>query len=182
MRWLLQRHVRFSSVFLSHPSLGKPVLEEPLAHVWEGFVGSTDEQQLFHLLPHGLARPWVEKGHPPRGQVRVGGVLTTANSAGTNGLTCFPKHGRARGNQFLVTHPMTDQYCLTYAIARRSALTAGPSSSSPKLAIRILKTLQVGSPLLSNLNLFKPFSCLLQPQWKKVQNAILFFCPRHHTD
>jgi hypothetical protein len=30
----------------------------------------------------------------------------------------------------LVTHPMTDQRCLTSAIARRSALTARPSSSS----------------------------------------------------
>jgi hypothetical protein len=57
-------------------------------------------------------------------------VLTTANAAETNGLTCFPKHGGAPGIKFLVTHPMTDQRCLTSAIARRSALTAGPSSSS----------------------------------------------------
>jgi hypothetical protein len=48
----------------------------------------------------------------------------------TNGLTCLPKHGGAQDNKFLVTHPMTDQRCLTSAIARRSALTAQPSSSS----------------------------------------------------
>jgi hypothetical protein len=40
------------------------------------------------------------------------------------------KHGRARDNKFFFTHLMTDQRCLTSAIARRSALTAGPSSSS----------------------------------------------------
>jgi hypothetical protein len=28
------------------------------------------------------------------------GVLTTADAAGTNGLTCLPKHGRARDNKF----------------------------------------------------------------------------------
>jgi hypothetical protein len=32
--------------------------------------------------------------------------------------------------QFLFTYPITDQGCLTSAIARRSALTAGPSSTS----------------------------------------------------
>jgi hypothetical protein len=26
-------------------------------------------------------------------------VLTTANAAGTNGLTCLPKHGEARDNK-----------------------------------------------------------------------------------
>jgi hypothetical protein len=39
-------------------------------------------------------------------------VLTTANAAGTNGLTCLPKHRGARDKKILV-------------IARRSALTAG---------------------------------------------------------
>jgi hypothetical protein len=57
-------------------------------------------------------------------------VLTSANVAGTNGLTCLPKHGEARHNKFLVTHLMTDQCCLTSGIARRSTLTAEPSSSS----------------------------------------------------
>jgi hypothetical protein len=57
-------------------------------------------------------------------------VVMTANAAGTNGLTCLPKHGGARDNKFLVTPSMIYQRCLTSAIARRSALTAGPSSSS----------------------------------------------------
>jgi hypothetical protein len=56
-------------------------------------------------------------------------VLTTANAAGTNSLTCLPKHGRARVKIFLVTHPMTDQRCLTSEVARRSVLTTEPSSS-----------------------------------------------------
>jgi hypothetical protein len=46
-------------------------------------------------------------------------MLTTANAAGTNGLTCFPKHG-CQDNKFLVTHA---------AIERRSAVIAGLSSS-----------------------------------------------------
>jgi hypothetical protein len=69
-------------------------------------------------------------GHnPPRGPSAGWWVLTTANVAGTDGLTCLPKHGGARDNGFLVTHPMTDQRCLTLAIARRSALTTDPSAS-----------------------------------------------------
>jgi hypothetical protein len=35
-------------------------------------------------------------------------VLSAANAAGTNGLTCLPKHGGARDDKILVTHPMTD--------------------------------------------------------------------------
>jgi hypothetical protein len=46
-------------------------------------------------------------------------VLTTANTAGPNGLTCLLKHG-ARDNKFLVTHPMTEQCCLASAIVRRA--------------------------------------------------------------
>jgi hypothetical protein len=34
-------------------------------------------------------------------------VLTTENAAGTNGLTCLPKHGGAHDNKFLITH-LTD--------------------------------------------------------------------------
>jgi hypothetical protein len=30
----------------------------------------------------------------------------TANAAGTNSLTCLPKHGRDRDDKLLVTHPM----------------------------------------------------------------------------
>ncbi|RVE42914.1 hypothetical protein evm_012442 [Chilo suppressalis] len=48
-------------------------------------------------------------GHDtPRGPSVDWWVLTTANAAGTNGLTCLPKHGGARDSKFLVTHPMTD--------------------------------------------------------------------------
>jgi hypothetical protein len=65
--------------------------------------------------------------HGPSSEPRAGWwVLTTAKAAGTNGLTCLPKHEEARDNNFLVTPPMTDQRCLTSAIARRSTLTAGP--------------------------------------------------------
>jgi hypothetical protein len=49
-------------------------------------------------------------------------ALTTANSAGTNGLTCLLKLKGARDNKFLVTH-----CCSTSAIALRAA---GLSSSS----------------------------------------------------
>jgi hypothetical protein len=35
-------------------------------------------------------------------------VLRTALAAWTNGLTCLPKHGGARDNTFLFTHPMTN--------------------------------------------------------------------------
>jgi hypothetical protein len=44
------------------------------------------------------------------------------------GLTCVPKSGGARNNKLLVTHPMSDQRCLTSAIVRQSALIAGPPS------------------------------------------------------
>ncbi|RVE42527.1 hypothetical protein evm_012823 [Chilo suppressalis] len=48
-------------------------------------------------------------GHdPPRRRSVDWWVLTTADAAGTNGLTCLPKHGGARDSKFLVTHPMTD--------------------------------------------------------------------------
>jgi hypothetical protein len=64
---------------------------------------------------------WItyKKNHnPPRGPSAGWWVLTTANAAGTTGLTCLPKHGGARENKFLVTHTMTEQRCLTSAIAR----------------------------------------------------------------
>ncbi|CAH0403655.1 unnamed protein product [Chilo suppressalis] len=48
-------------------------------------------------------------GHdPPRGPSADWRVLMTAYAAGTNGLTCLPKHGGTRDSKFLVTHPMTD--------------------------------------------------------------------------
>jgi hypothetical protein len=53
-------------------------------------------------------------GHNPSRRPSVGWwVLTTADAAGTNGLTCLPKHRGAQDNKFLVTHPMTDQRGLT---------------------------------------------------------------------
>jgi hypothetical protein len=48
-------------------------------------------------------------------------------AAGTNVLTCFLKHGGARDNKFMVNHPMTDQRCLTSAIAHRSAMSEADS-------------------------------------------------------
>ncbi|CAG9794532.1 unnamed protein product [Diatraea saccharalis] len=50
-------------------------------------------------------------------------VLTTANAVRTNGLTYLQKHGVAQGNNFLVTHPVTNPHksCLTTAIAGRGA-------------------------------------------------------------
>jgi hypothetical protein len=82
-------------------------------------------------LPYGLHIR--RTGHnPPCGPSACWWVLTTANATGTNGLACLPKHGGARDNKFLVTNPMSNQRCLTYAIARRSALTAGSSSSSSR--------------------------------------------------
>jgi hypothetical protein len=63
------------------------------------------------LLGH---RPslWIThkgNGHnPPRGPSAGWQVLTTANAAGTDGLTCLPKHGGVQDNKFLVTHLMID--------------------------------------------------------------------------
>jgi hypothetical protein len=49
-------------------------------------------------------------------------MVTTANAAGTNGIMSLLKHGGARDNILLVTHPMTDLFerCLTFAIARQA--------------------------------------------------------------
>ncbi|CAG9791637.1 unnamed protein product [Diatraea saccharalis] len=81
------------------------------------------------LRPHcrgsGLHYGWLRRlGHdPPRWPNADWRILTTANAVGTNGLTCLPKHGVARDNNFLVTHPMTDpcESCLTTTIAGRGA-------------------------------------------------------------
>jgi hypothetical protein len=57
-------------------------------------------------------------GHnPPRGPSVDCWRLTTTNAAGTDALTCLPKHGGALDNKFLVTHPTTDQRCLSSVIA-----------------------------------------------------------------
>jgi hypothetical protein len=75
------------------------------------------------LLGHRPAI-WIthkENPHsPPRERSADWWVLMTANAAGNNGLTCFPKHGGARDNKFLVTHPMTDQHCLISVIAHQA--------------------------------------------------------------
>jgi hypothetical protein len=72
---------------------------------------------------------WITQGEPGYNPPSVGWwVLTTANAAGIKDLTCLPKHGGARDNKYLVTHPMIDQRCLASEIARQSTLTAGPSS------------------------------------------------------
>ncbi|RVE42904.1 hypothetical protein evm_012432 [Chilo suppressalis] len=48
-------------------------------------------------------------GHdPPRGPTADWRVLTTAEAAGANGLTCLSKHEGARDSKVLVTHPMND--------------------------------------------------------------------------
>jgi hypothetical protein len=97
---------------------------------------------MFPLLGHRLSLWFTQRkrtGHnPPRGPSARWWVLTTANAAKTNGLTYLPKYGGARDNKFLITHLMTDQCCLTSAIARRSALTAGLSSSSQYVCIFFL--------------------------------------------
>jgi hypothetical protein len=72
-----------------------------------------------------------KENEPQRGPSAGWWVLTTAIVDGTNCLTCLPKHGGVRDNKFLVTY-LTDQICLTSAIARRSALTAGLSCVSLK--------------------------------------------------
>jgi hypothetical protein len=88
-------------------------------------------------LPYGLHIR--RTGHAPlRGPSAGRWVLTTSNAAGTNGLTCLPKHGGARDNKFMVIHPMTNQRCLTSAIVRWSAPTAWPSSSSGLSAVNPL--------------------------------------------
>ncbi|RVE42535.1 hypothetical protein evm_012815 [Chilo suppressalis] len=60
-------------------------------------------------------------GHdPPRGPSADWRVLTTADAAGTNGLTCLPKHGEARDSKFLFTHPMID-HCESCLISTTAA-------------------------------------------------------------
>jgi hypothetical protein len=65
---------------------------------------------------------WITQrrtGHnPPSGPSVDWWVLTSANAARTNGLTCLLKHKGARDNIFLVIHSKTDQGCLASTIAR----------------------------------------------------------------
>ncbi|RVE41224.1 hypothetical protein evm_014127 [Chilo suppressalis] len=66
--------------------------------------------RLGHDPPHGLSADWR--------------VLTTADAAGTNSLTCLSKHGGTRDRRFSVTHPMIDhcECCLTSTIAAKCAI------------------------------------------------------------
>jgi hypothetical protein len=50
---------------------------------------------------------WDNMQGEPTISNHAGPVLTTANSAGTNGLTCLPRHGGARDNSF--GHSSNDQ-------------------------------------------------------------------------
>jgi hypothetical protein len=96
----------------------------------------------FPLLGHRLSLRITHKVNGPKPITRAQCGLMGDNdckvtrdqrlnvSPTINGLTCLPKNGGGRDNIYLVTHPMTDQRCLTSAIARRNALIAGPSSSS----------------------------------------------------
>jgi hypothetical protein len=67
---------------------------------------------LLHVKRTGL--------NPPRGAIADWWVLTTANAAGTNGLTWLPKHGGAPDNKFLVTHPMINVGYLENDLAMRN--------------------------------------------------------------
>jgi hypothetical protein len=58
-------------------------------------------------LPYGL-HIRITDYNPPREPSAGWWVLTTANAARTNGLTCLLKHGTARDYKFLVTHPMNN--------------------------------------------------------------------------
>jgi hypothetical protein len=58
-------------------------------------------------------------------------MLTSANAAGTNSLTCLPKHGGARDNKFWT--PINDwrlRSLHSFRVQTLSALTARPSSPS----------------------------------------------------
>ncbi|RVE42536.1 hypothetical protein evm_012816 [Chilo suppressalis] len=81
-------------------------------------------------------------GHdPPRGPSADWRVLTIADTAGTNGLTCLPKHGGARDRRFLVTHPMTDhcENCLNSTIAAERANHL--RHRAPQIVIKSLVTI-----------------------------------------
>ncbi|RVE41070.1 hypothetical protein evm_014281 [Chilo suppressalis] len=105
-------------------------------HIYVGLLGSIYASfQLASgpVIPINVPTPGAQAfpmdgigrlGHdPPRGPSADWWVLTTANAAGTNGLTCLPKHGGTRDRKILVTHPMTDhcESCLTSTIAAERA-------------------------------------------------------------
>jgi hypothetical protein len=63
-------------------------------------------------------------------------VLTTTNAAGTNGLTCLPKHGGARNSKFL------SPTSLNFSERTLNALTSGLSSFLKPTLIKYYKLKQ----------------------------------------
>jgi hypothetical protein len=84
-----------------------------------GIEPSTSSFPPLRHIGHPYGLPTRRTGHPHWASADWW-LLTTANTAGTNGLTCLPKHRGARDNIFLVTHPMTDLCCLASATERRA--------------------------------------------------------------
>jgi hypothetical protein len=96
------------------------------------YVYITPSSSSAYYCPHcwGTGFPYGSPvritGHnPPRGPSTDWWVLTTANTVGTDGLTCFLKHVGAQDNAFLVTYLMTDQCCLASTIVRRAPRPRG---------------------------------------------------------
>jgi hypothetical protein len=129
-------------------------------------------------LPYGIHIRRMDH-NPPRGPSAGWWVQTTANAAGTNGLACLPKYGGARDNELLITHPMTDHHCLTFAIARRSALTWGPSRSSDAYVLPKLlnyetgdKPIAVWSQSISGVSVVNPVVAFYDIHGRKVLQKI----------
>ncbi|RVE49713.1 hypothetical protein evm_005583 [Chilo suppressalis] len=90
----------------------------PLSYAWGPINIPTAGAQAFNM--DGIGK----LGHdPPRGPSADWRMLTTADAAGTNGLTCLPKRGGTRDRRFLVTHSLTGhcESCLTSTIAAERA-------------------------------------------------------------
>jgi hypothetical protein len=66
---------------------------------------------------------------PLKPSLKLEWVLTTANSVGTNGLTCLPKHGGALNNKFWSPYAWPLRTLLSFRDRTPSALSKGPSSS-----------------------------------------------------
>jgi hypothetical protein len=63
----------------------------------------------------------------------------TANAAGTNGLTCLPKHGGARDNKFDPSDDWPLQTLLSFRDRTPSALTARPPTIEVAVENKIFK-------------------------------------------
>jgi hypothetical protein len=77
-------------MFLGADSVSNPLLISLLMpHYWgTGLSNGLHKKRIRHNLPRGPSADWW--------------VLTSTDAAGTTGLTCLRKHGRARDNKFLV--------------------------------------------------------------------------------